>query len=52
MQLYLENADYTEHKHRYEELNTCLQRILTEEEDSGDDKHIVKYIFTQLQVFT
>lgn len=52
MQLYLENADYKEHRHRAEELQTCLHRIQQEEEESGDDKHIAKYILTQLGVFT
>ncbi|XP_053399452.1 LOW QUALITY PROTEIN: NCK-interacting protein with SH3 domain-like [Mercenaria mercenaria] len=51
MQLYLQNADYVEHKHRYAELSECLHRIHTEEEDTGDDKHIVTYIFTQLNLF-
>ncbi|XP_060558045.1 NCK-interacting protein with SH3 domain-like [Ruditapes philippinarum] len=51
MQLYLQNADYVEHKHRYAELSECLHRIHTEEEDTGDDKHLVAYIFTQLNLF-
>lgn len=51
MQLYLQNADYVEHKHRYAELSECLHRIQVEEEYTGDDKHIVTYIFTQLDMF-
>lgn len=51
MQLYLQHSDYVEHKHRYAELSECLHRIHTEEEDTGDDKHIVTYIFTQLNLF-
>ncbi|XP_052797020.1 NCK-interacting protein with SH3 domain-like isoform X2 [Mya arenaria] len=51
MQLYLEHADYKEHRHRSTELRECLQRIQAEEEDTGDDKHIVQYIFTNLTLF-
>ena len=52
MQMYLENADYAEHQHRAEELKTCLERMADEEEETGDDKHIAKYIITQLKVFS
>ncbi|KAL4230198.1 hypothetical protein ACF0H5_010583 [Mactra antiquata] len=51
MQLYLQHADYLEHKHRYAELKECLQRIQTEEENTGDDKDICSFIFTQLKIF-
>ena len=51
MQLYLQTSDYMEHQHRFHELNECLRRIQTEEEDTGDDKHIVDFILTQIPAF-
>ncbi|KAH3717720.1 NCK-interacting protein with SH3 domain-like [Dreissena polymorpha] len=51
MRLYLENADYSETRHRYSELKECLHRIHTEETEMEDDKHTVEYIFRKLNMF-
>lgn len=51
LQLYFQTSDYVEHRHRYTELKECLRRIEREEEQTGDDKHIVKHIFSELNIF-
>lgn len=57
MHAIIRSTDYLEHQHRLRDLQASLQRILTEEEEEGEeegsatarqmDKLIVQQIFTE-----
>ena len=51
--VFVENSDYLEYRHRESELCRCLHNILHEESSiTNDDKTIVSYILDNIQDFT
>ncbi|XP_076073672.1 NCK-interacting protein with SH3 domain-like [Mytilus galloprovincialis] len=50
--LFVENSDYLEYKHRESEFCRCLHNILHEESSQVEDKNIVGDILDQIQDFT
>ncbi|CAC5411706.1 unnamed protein product [Mytilus coruscus] len=50
--LFVENSDYLEYRHRESEFCRCLHNILHEESSQIEDKNIVADILDQIQDFT
>ena len=49
-QLVLGHTDYTEHLHRFKDLERCFIRILSEENET-DDKRTVNEIINEIAAF-